>query len=174
MSYDFRLFQPQPGVDSLDTAQAESEDESEEINVGPKVPAKELRKQSVAAALVKANPSLKVFGFAFEKLAKSEGISVESAQACYRHIELNGPENGNGIQITIFDDTATITVPYWHKGKKAQDVFREIWLYLSIIQEVAGYEIYDPQLDRIICLDSDMNDAMTNYADVLSRMGWDK
>ena len=41
MSYDFRLFLPQPGFDPLETAQSEPDEESEEINPGPPIPAKE-------------------------------------------------------------------------------------------------------------------------------------
>lgn len=56
MSYDFRLFLPQPGVDPLVTAQTGSDDESAEINPGPPVPEKEARKKTIADALMKSDP----------------------------------------------------------------------------------------------------------------------
>src|ERR1700683_2558003 len=151
MSYDFRLFLPQPGVDPLVTAQ----EDIDELNSGPPVPAKEARKHSIAAELMKANPALEGFAFEFDQLAKSEGISVEEAKARFRHIELNGSENGNGIQITLFDDEASLTVPYSHTGPQASAVFSEIWQYLGVIQKVAGYQVYDPQLGCIVDLAED-------------------
>lgn len=145
MSYDFHLFMPEPGVDPLVTAQ--TEEESEEINPGPPVPAKEARKQAIADTLMNADPALKVFQFGLEEIARFENIRVEEAKVRFRHIELNGPEDGPGIQIQLFDDSASLTVPYWHKDQKAQAVFGQIWDYLKVIQRVAGYQIFDPQLD---------------------------
>jgi hypothetical protein len=171
MSYDFRLFLPQPGVDPLVTAQVAPDDEAEEINPGPPIPAKESRKQAIAAALIKVNPALTAFAFGFNEIAKSEGISVERAKERFRHIELNGPENGNGIQITLFDDAASLTLPYWHKDKNAKPVFTEIWQYLTVLQTVAGYQIYDAQLECIIDLASDQDAAIKCYSDVVNQIG---
>src|SRR6185369_7840661 len=44
-------------------------------------------------------------------------------------IELNGPaEESNGIQITLFDDEASVTVPFWHHGAAARRVFEDLEL----------------------------------------------
>jgi hypothetical protein len=170
MSYDFHLFLPKPGVDPRVVAQAgaaEAED-VEEINPGPPDPVKETRKRTVAAALVKHDPALKVFHFGFEEIAKAEAISVEEAKLRYRHLELNGPESGPGIQITLFDDAASLTVPFWHTGEKAKAVFAQIWEYLRVIQSVAGYQIYDPQLERFINLQTDLGRTTKYYAGLVN------
>ncbi len=167
MSYDFRLFLPQPGVDPLVTAQTESDEESDEINPGPPIPAKEVRKRAIAGALMKADPALDVFQFGFEKIAKSQKITVDEAKLQFRHMELNGPEGGPGIQITLFDDGASLTVPYWHKDKKAKAVFAQIWEYLKVIQRVGGYQIYDPQMECIVNLGSDLEKATKRYSAVV-------
>ena len=39
-----------------------------------------------------------------------------------------------------------------------------------MIQSVAGYQIYDPQIERIIDLASDLEDAIECYTDVVKRM----
>ena len=69
-----------------------------------------------------------------------ENITVEDAKKKYRHIELNGPtEETNGIQITLFDDEASVTVPFWHQGAAARRVFEEIWSYVEIIEREGGF-----------------------------------
>ena len=47
---------------------------------------------------MKADPALEVFKFGFEEIAKFENISVEEAKVRFRHIELNGPEDGPGFR----------------------------------------------------------------------------
>ncbi len=170
MSYDFRLFLPQPGVDPLVTAQIEPDEESEDINPGPPVAAKETRKRAIADALMKIDPVLEVFQFGFEEIAKFQNISVEEAKLRWRHMELNGPEDGPGIQITLLDDGASLTVPYWHKDKKAKAVFAQIWEYLKVIQRVGGYQIHDPQMECIVNLGSDLEKATKSYTYVVKRL----
>ncbi len=170
MSYDFHLFYPQPGIDPLVTAQAESDDESDEINPGPPIPAKEARKRAIADALMKADQSLEVFQFGLEEIAKFEEISIDEAQLRFRHMELKGPDDGPGIQITLFDDVASLTVPYWHKDKKAKSVFARIWEYLKVLQRVGGYQIYDPQMECIVNLHSDLDKTTKCYSDVVKRV----
>jgi hypothetical protein len=170
MSYDFRLFVAQPGVDPLETAQSEADEECEEINPGPLVTAKEVRKRTIADALLKANSDLTVFQFGFEEIAKSQSISVDEVKLRFRHIELNGPDDGPGIQIVLFDDGASLTVPYWHKDQKAKTVFAQIWECLTVIQHVGGYQIYDPQLERIVHLASDLEKVTGRYSDVMKRV----
>jgi hypothetical protein len=170
MSYDFRLFLPQPGIDPLATAQIEPDEESEDINPGPPVVAKESRKRAIADALMKADPVLEVFQFGFEEIAKFQNVSVEEAKLRWRHLELNGPEDGPGIQITLLDDGASLTIPYWHKDKKAKAVFAQIWEYLKVIQRVGGYQIYDPQMECIVNLGSDLEKATRCYSDVVKQV----
>jgi hypothetical protein len=170
MSYDFRLFLAQTGVDPLVTARTEPDEESDEINPGPPIPAKEARKRAIADALMKADPSLEVFQFGFEEIAKFQKNGVEEAKLRFRHMELNGPEGGPGIQIMLFDDGASLTAPYWHKDNKAKAVFAQIWEYLKVIQRVGGYHIYDPQMECIVSLASDLQKAMKCYTGVVKRV----
>jgi lipase chaperone LimK len=125
----------------------------------------------VADALIASNPELKVFQFDYAAVAKSQKISEEQARIKFRHLELNGPEeNCNGIQITLFDDEAAVTVPFWHEGEKAADTFREIWRYLEIISREAGYLIYDPQIDRVIEASASFNDALACYSGAMPQI----
>lgn len=166
MSYDLYLFKPKAGIDPLETFDELFSEESDEINPGLPSPEKESRKRSIADALINLNPQLEIFSFGFRELAEMDGISEDKAKIKYRHLELNGADDGNGIQITLYDDSAEITVPYWHSGEKAQQVFNEIWSYLQVIENEAGFITYDPQLEMILNLATDLPEAVEIYARV--------
>ncbi len=167
MSYDFRLFKRKAGEDPLVTAHADSDG----LPTTPPDPQKEALKRRVADALIARNPRLEIFQFDYDAVAKARKITVEQARLQYRHFELNGPREGaNGIQITLFDDEASVTVPFWHKGDKAADTFREIWSYLEIISREASYLIYDPQTDRVFDTSAGFDEALARYTGVVSQI----
>ncbi len=164
MSYDFRLFKRHTGEDPHVTAQRDSE----EFSAIPLDPQKEALKRRVADALIAHDPKLEVFQLGYEEIAKQEKISVEEARVRYRYLQLNGSqEEGAGIQVTLFDDEASVTVPFWHEGDKAADAFRKIWGYLHIIGRETGYLIYDPQIDRVIDPATGLEDALASYTGVI-------
>jgi len=170
MSYDLYLLQRVPGEDPLETAAAQLDSESEEINPGPLDPAAEARKEMLSRALMNANSSLERFQFGYAEIAASGGISEEEARIRYRHVELNGPEDGNGIQISLHDDHASITIPFWHQPPAANQAFDEIWRYLRVLQETGGFFIYDPQLDCVIDLDTDREAVINEYSGVVAKI----
>jgi hypothetical protein len=167
MSYDFRMFKRKAGEDPLVTAHADSDG----LPTTPPDPQKEAFKRRVADALIARNPRLEIFQFDYDAVAKSQKITVEQARQQFRHFELNGPREGaNGIQITLFDDEASVTVPFWHKGDKAADTFREIWSYLEIISREASYLVYDPQIDRVLDTSAGFDDSLACYRGVVGQM----
>jgi hypothetical protein len=163
MSYDLYLFKPRVGIDPLETIEELFSEESDEINPGLPNLEKESRKRSIANALINLNPQLEIFPFGFRELAEMEGISEDEAKIKFRHLELNGADDGNGIQITLYDDAADVTVPYWHSGAEAEKVFNEIWSYLKIIESESGFVAYDPQLEKILNLSTDLPEVMEIY-----------
>ncbi len=173
MSYDLYLFTPEAGVDPSSTAiqLMEQEEETGEINSGEPHPEYEQRKQTLVEALLETNPNLETFTFGFSEIAASQGISETEARKRFRHIELNGPEDNNGIQITLFDTTASITVPYWHRGSQAQHTWNEIWDYLRLFQQKAGFVAYDPQLEKVLDLSSDLQIVVSIYESVMNQIG---
>jgi hypothetical protein len=167
MSYDFRLIKPRRGEDPHVTAQRDSE----EFGTTPPDPLKEDLKRRIADALITHNPKLEIFQFGFDEIAKYENITVEQARVKYRHLELNGPEEDySGIQILLFDDEASVSVPFWHEGDKAVAAFRELWSYLEIIRRETGYVIYDTQIERILATASDFDDALVHYTGVVGKI----
>ena len=161
MSYDFCL---------ATAADLDAQPDSEDLNPGPPVPEKETAKRALAQRLMAENAELQPFLFDFVVIAAEMGISETEARARYRHIELNGRDDGNGIQITLFDDHADLTVPYWHDGEAARAVFEEIWRYLRILEQSAGYVTYDGQLNRVIDLSADFEASLARYSLVVAKL----
>ena len=157
------LFERKPGENTDEAIKLIFSEEANEINPGLPDVQKERRKQYLASKLIEKNANLEVFQFGYQEIASLESITEEEARIKYRHLELNGREDGNGIQITLFDDSVTITVPYWHKREKAKAVFEEIWEYMKIIQEETNYLIYDPQLEMTLNLSSGFSAALRLY-----------
>ena len=97
-------------------------------------------------------------------------ISDQEPRERYRHIELNGRDDGNGIQITLFDDHADVRVPYWHSGHAARQTFAEIWRNLGFFERGADYAAYDGQLDKIIDLTQDFDAVVARYERVITQL----
>jgi hypothetical protein len=172
VSYDLHLLRLSSTGDPLSEVSAllEQEEEEDEINPGPPVPEKEARKNDLAERLCAANPPLERFAFGFAEVARLYNCTEEEARVKYRHVELNGPEDGNGIQITLFDDTASIAVPYWHQADGAKTVFAEIWRYLAVLAEHGGFSAYDPQLDRLLDLSKDQPAVLQAYGSTMEQV----
>lgn len=169
VSYDLHLVPRLPGVDLLSAARALLERREEGLDPGSPVPEKEARKARLADALMKSSPQLSVFAFDYRSIAARQNITEEEARARYRHIELNGPENGNGIQITLSDDTAEMTIPYWHPPTAAASVFDDVWRHLALLDRDGGFAVYDPQLDRILDLAIDRSAVLACYGGVVAQ-----
>lgn len=166
MSYDLFLFRPKPNVDLLKTVEQLYENESEEINPGLPTGENEKQKHALAQTLINLNPQLEIFKFGFKEIADMEGITEGEARVKFRHLELNSADNGNGVQITLFDDTAEVSVPYWHNGDAAIQVFEEIWSYLKILEVQGNFATYDPQIEQILNLEKDFSLVLETYEGV--------
>ena len=112
------------------------------MNPGPPNADADARKQKLTRTLLAENPALEPFEFGYAEIARIGGISEDEARVQYRHVELNGPENGNGIQITLYDDHASITIPYWHQPDAARLVFEGVWRYLRVVCASGGFFVY--------------------------------
>src|SRR5678815_3828351 len=113
MSYDFALFviDGDPTEEYLRISEAGSVDDP---NPGPVLPRCEITKRKLAHSLRTKQPLFDEFVFDHDALARSHRIDRTEAQRKFRHIELN--LESSGLQITLFDDSATVTLPYGHSG----------------------------------------------------------
>lgn len=97
----------------------------------------------------------------------STGRRGDGSRSRFRHVELNGPKDAGGIQVTVFDQSAPITVPYWHSGDHVLVVFRDIWTCLATLEPEAGFLTYDPQMNQVLRLDVDSDRVLSRYAQVV-------
>lgn len=162
MSYDIKLFKPEPDIDPLTSAQREEEEEQQTLLELD--PVQEALKLRIVTALTATNSQIQPMWPDYEKIAAHEKTTPDSARLKHRWIELNDNNDRSGIQIQLFDHEAFISVPYWHDDLQAETVFHQIWEYLRIINREAGYVAYDPQLDEILDLNQDYSESLQSYA----------
>ena len=165
MSYDLHFIRAESESDIVAAAEASLAAEENGINLGPIDATKERRKHALAEALITADPALSLADFDFPAIAAQEGLTEEEARARFRHLELNnGSEvQTNGIQLTLFDDSASLTVPYWHDAARATAVWSEIWRCVDVLEAVGGFRVYDPQLERPVTRAADAAATLSSY-----------
>jgi hypothetical protein len=163
MSYDFNLFTARAGIDARDIVDAEVE----EFARGARNPKIEAQKRKVASALIAFNAQLERVEPDFDEISKLHKIPIAEAQERHRHVELM--DEAAGVQVALFDDRASLTIPFWHKGDEARRVLMQAWSYIDIVCREFGFEVYDPQLDRVIDVNA-FEDVLSEYASVTARM----
>ncbi|MFI0503311.1 hypothetical protein ACH3WN_10650 [Streptomyces albogriseolus] len=56
--------------------------------------------------------------------------------------------SGTGIDLSVFGDEVSITVPYWHAGEDAAVVLGKVFALSAIVEKETGLTAYDPQTER--------------------------
>ncbi len=159
MSYDFYLFAAEAGVDPRAAAAADEKG----FEAGARDPAKEATKRKIANALIAHDPGLEVSAFDYDEIARLHRMRVDVAYERVRHLELTDVSaGGSGVQIMLFDDSASVTAPFWHEGAGARADIERVWGYIDVICRATGYEVFDPQLDRVIWRGA-FDDVFANY-----------
>ncbi|MCE9522313.1 MAG: hypothetical protein K8S25_07770 [Alphaproteobacteria bacterium] len=160
MSYAFHLLPPRADGDLREYARLEMDD-------GAFVPvdkAKEAMKMRIAEALVARYPDLEVS-------REGYGRDEPSRLRCF---EINDLSDGSfGVQIQLFDDEAMVSVPFWHAGEKASACFVQVWDFMRIVCGVAGYAVFDKQMDRALVDGEGPDAALAAYAAAMKRVSRD-
>ncbi len=162
MSYDLTFFTPRPGVDVHDIVEVD-----EDRAPGRRDPKAEAMKRKVADALLAKDARLELFKPDFDEIAKLYKMPVAEAFERFRDIELT--DTASGMQIQLYDDGAALSIPYWHSGDAARGVLEQVWSAIEIICRETGYEVFDPQLDRVIDVNA-FADVLETYAGATARM----
>ncbi|MCF4138368.1 hypothetical protein L1856_19115 [Streptomyces sp. Tue 6430] len=56
--------------------------------------------------------------------------------------------SGTGIDLSVFGDEVTITVPYWHARDDAAVVLGQVSALAAVVEKETGLTAYDPQTER--------------------------
>jgi Domain of unknown function (DUF4304) len=144
MSYTLLLFQVPPGASEDDVEKiAFSMTEAERVRgVGPLDPEKERRKRALVDALLADCPELKGGEPNYADLARAENISEEHARHSFHWWTVSGPEEGAGIEITLYDDYVSIDIP---SAAGTDQDWKDVWRYLEILVAKGGFVVWDPQ-----------------------------
>ncbi|ROQ32080.1 hypothetical protein EDD98_1052 [Streptomyces sp. PanSC19] len=52
-----------------------------------------------------------------------------------------------GIDLSVFGDVVSITVPYWHTGDRAATVLSKLFALSALVEKETGLTAYDPQTE---------------------------
>ena len=147
MSYDLTLFRVAEGEDVADVflrrAQAADADDP---NPGPGREEWEAEKRAWMRELQGCVPGFEAFAFDYAAIAQAGGISEAEARRRWRHIELS--DDATGLQVTLYDESADVTLPYWHEGEAAARAFEQMFRCAEVLAGAAGFAVFDPQLDQ--------------------------
>jgi hypothetical protein len=168
MSYDLQLFRVPAGANPA-TEYARQRAEWTEIRQkqgaspwGPVDPLKEQAKQRLAAALVAGHPELQLYDRDYARIARAKSIDEDEARRRYRHLELT--DLRLGLQVSLFDDTAAVSVPLGQRDSSlAETTMRAAWRCLTVLETEAKFSIYDSQVGRVLSLDSDFKEILEGY-----------
>lgn len=153
MSYDFRLCLPQAGRTEEEIATADI-DPAGETGFTPR---NEARKRRVAESLFAEISTL-------ESASLGPRGSGGETKTRLLPIELNSTADNRGIQITLFDNEASVSLSY---GPQEESGMRrsldEIWRCLATMREAGGYFVFDPQLGRVLDLAVDLEAVAVCY-----------
>jgi hypothetical protein len=160
MSYSLDLVRLQPDGDPEEAYRKQSKATEEQLrrsggDQGPVDPTKEHAKQQLAQALVASHPSLRIAQPDFAAIAKSHDIEISEARRRFRNIELN--EERFSIQITLFDDAAGVSLSPSGALAECKQAVTLLWDCLQILRSRGGFSAFDPQVGKLLDLDSDFD-----------------
>ena len=171
MSYDFDLFYVPAGVDPIVAYKRQlAEQERRAINrrnninnSDPRNSSRQEKNRALAKALTDAHPALKQAGGNYEEVVASSSIGQVEARRQSTHLELNDLDLG--LQIMLFDDTASVAIPFWRSEReKAKNTLRAAWECLLVLESQGGYSVYDNQVGKVLDLGSDFDTVLDGYA----------
>lgn len=151
MSYTLLLLRVPPGASEDDVEKiAISTEETERTRVpGPRDRETDRRKRALVDALLAECRELSGGEPDYTQLARGENITEEQARQRFDWWTVTGPEEGAGIEITLYDDYVSVDIP--STAGTDQD-WRDVWRYLEILVSKGGFVVWDPQGSGLVDL----------------------
>ena len=151
MSFTLLLLRVPPGASEDDVEKiARSTTEAEDTRrPGPLDPENERRKRALVDALLADCPELEGGEPDYAALARAENISEEHARDRFHWWTLSGPEEGARIEITLYDDYASVEIP---SAAGTDEDWKDVWRYLEILVRTGGFVVWDPEGSSLVDL----------------------
>jgi hypothetical protein len=151
MSYTLYLVHVLPGASDEEIERAAKAVNDAEIArpSGPPDPEAERRKRALAEALLAEFPELDGGEPDYAEIARASDITEDEARRQVTWWQLAGPENGAGIEITLYDSFATLDMA--SVGGTDED-WEDVWRYLEVLVREGGFTVWDPQGPNVVDL----------------------
>jgi hypothetical protein len=151
MSYTLLLVRVPAGAseDDVEKIALATTDAEERQPPAPLDPEKERQKQALVTALVAGCPELEGGAPDYAALARAENISEEEARHRFHWWTVSGPDEGAGIEITLYDDYVSIDLP---SAAGTDEDWEDVWRYLEILVREGGFVVWDPQAPNLVDL----------------------
>ena len=151
MTYSLLLFQVPPGTtdDDVEKIAARTMAAEDARRSSAPDPDKDHRKGLLVDALLNACPELKGGPPDYADLARAENISEAEARRRFHWWTVAGPEEGAGIEITLYDDYISVDMP---SQAGTDEDWRDVWRYLEILVNKGGFVVWDPQAPGVVDL----------------------
>ena len=150
MSYTLMLVRASPGASDEEVEKiALAVSEAESVRPpGPPDADAERQNRALVEALLEECPELEGGEIDYAALARDSNISEEEARQRYHWWRVTSPEEGAGIEITLYDSYIDIDA-----SRVATDVdWEDLWRYLAILVREGGFVVWDGQGPNVVDL----------------------
>jgi uncharacterized protein DUF4304 len=151
MSFTLLLLRVPPGASDQEVEKiAIAMEETDRTRVpGPRDPETDHRKRALVDALLAGCPELSGREPDYAELARADDITEEQARQRFDWWTVTGPEEGAGIEITLYDDYVSIEMP---SAAGTDQDWRDVGRYLEILVNNGGFVVWDPQGSEVLDL----------------------
>jgi hypothetical protein len=152
VSYTLLLLHAPAGASDEDVEQiANAVTDTDDGRAAPRSADADRRKRALVDALLAECPELSASEPDYAALAEAEHITEQQARDRFRWWTVSTPEDGSGIEITLYDDHVSLDMP---SAAGTDQDWEDIWHYLEILVREGGFVVWDPQGSHLVDLAS--------------------
>jgi hypothetical protein len=163
MSYDIYCYKSKIGKPNEDEADSVIEADNDKWAKKDK---NSTSKLALVKNLLEFDTMLEAKDFKYGDISKLSVDIIEENEKQFARIEINTLESDLTIQLSVFDNHVFITLPFTYKGDEAKKIFERITSYVKIINETAGYFVFDPQTGQVFDPAENEFDGLLKYLSV--------
>jgi hypothetical protein len=167
MSYDLYCYKSKLGVPDEEEADSVIESDTDKWVTKEK---DAVAKLAIVKAIISKNQKLQATDFHYGDVTKLSASIIEKEAKKFNRIAIFDPAGDTSLELTVYDNHVFITVPYCSKGNQAKQLFHDINDYVKIINETAGYFVYDPQSGKVFDPKEEELDGLNKYLSITEHL----